>query len=136
MNVRPMLAAAAAVCCSTAMAAPTAHMVFFTLKEPSDANRDKLVAACHKHLSGHEGVSHFSVGVLADGLDREVNDRAFHVALHLVFETREAHDTYQTAPRHLAFIREASSLWSGVRVFDSDLVPAPAAAEPPAAAAE
>lgn len=112
-----------------AMAAPTAndsqaHMVFFTLADPSDTNRDALVAACHKHLTDHDGVVYFSVGTRAKDLSREVNDKAFDVALHVVFESRAAHDLYQTHPRHLAFIKEAKSLWSGVRVFDSNLAPA------------
>lgn len=114
------------------MAAPTtsdpqAHIVFFTLADPSDANRDALVAACHKHLADHDGVVYFSVGTRAKDLSREVNDKAFDVALHVVFESRAAHDLYQTHPRHLAFIKEAKSLWSGVRVFDSNLAPAASA---------
>lgn len=112
----------------TAFAAPQAHMVFFTLAESSDANRDTLVAACHKHLADHAGVTHFSVGVIAEGLDRDVNDKSFDVALHVIFENRAAHDTYQTHPRHLAFIKEAKALWSKVKVFDSDLLPVASAA--------
>ncbi|QDT70065.1 Stress responsive A/B Barrel Domain protein [Planctomycetes bacterium MalM25] len=113
---------------STAMSAPQAHMVFFTLAEPSEANRDRLVAGCQKHLADHDGVLYFSVGVLADDLDREVNDKSFHVALHLVFESREAHDTYQKHPRHLTFVKENKTLWSQVKVYDSDLVKAASSA--------
>ncbi|MEQ8849659.1 Dabb family protein [Botrimarina sp.] len=109
---------------SVAAAAPQAHMVFFTLADPSEENRDMLVAACHEHLSGHEGTIYFSVGEIAAGRDRDVNDQAFHVALHMVFDSPESHDKYQTHPRHLKFIATAKSLFSGVRVFDSDLVPA------------
>lgn len=105
------------------LAAPLGHMVFFTLAEPSDESRDALVAACHKHLSKHEGATHFSVGVLAEDLDRPVNDRGFHVALHLVFKDRASYKTYADHPRHLKFIDEAHELWSNVRVFDSDLTP-------------
>lgn len=107
---------------STAMAAPQAHMVFFTLADASEANRDTLVAKCHEHLVDHEGVVYFSVGTVAKDLSREVNDKSFDVALHVVFADRAAHDTYQTHPRHLLFIKEAKDLWSKVKVFDSDLV--------------
>ena len=41
---------------------PLGHMVFFELKNDSAANQRKLVQACRKHLSGHEGTVHFSVG--------------------------------------------------------------------------
>lgn len=110
-----------------------AHMVFFTLAEDTKENREKLVGACQKHLSGHEGTVYFSAGTLAEDLDREVNDQDFDVSLHLVFANKKAHDTYQTHPRHLKFIEENKSLWSKVRVFDSYL-PAPKQDSLPAAA--
>lgn len=96
-----------------------AHMVFFTLAEDSKANRKTLVAACTKYLKGHEGAVYFSAGSIADDLKRDVNDREFHVGLHLVFANKAAHDKYQTHPRHLKFIEQNKHLWSNVRVFDS-----------------
>ena len=98
-----------------------AHMVFFTLAEDTKENREKLVAACQKHLSDHEGTVYFSAGTLADDLNREVNDQGFDVSLHLVFANKKAQDDYQTHPRHLKFIEENKDLWSKVRVFDSYL---------------
>jgi hypothetical protein len=103
------------------------HMVFFTLREDTPANREALIAACQTHLSNHTGTVHFSVGAIAEDLQREVNDRTFDVALHLVFANKAAHDTYQTHPRHLKFIEENSRLWASVRVFDS-YIPIPASA--------
>ncbi|MEQ8791572.1 MAG: Dabb family protein [Pirellulaceae bacterium] len=100
-----------------------AHMVFFTLEKDTPANRQKLVDACNKYLSGHEGTVYYSAGEIADELKREVNDQEFDVALHLVFASKAAHDAYQTAPRHLKFIDENKQLWSKVRVFDSYVVP-------------
>jgi len=100
--------------------APLAHIVFFALHEPTPANRRKLVAACHRYLTGHSGEVSFSVGTVAD-LARDVNDRDFDVALHIVFQSRAAHDAYQTAARHLKFINENKADWKKVRVFDSNL---------------
>ena len=96
-----------------------AHMVYFKLNESSDAAKEKLMAACRKYLSEHEGTVYFSVGVLAQDLSREVNDKDFDVSLNVVFRNKAAHDKYQTHPRHLQFIEENKDLWSGVRVFDS-----------------
>jgi hypothetical protein len=96
-----------------------AHMVYFKLKDSSEASRSKLVAACKKYLSRHEGTVYFSVGVVAEDLAREVNDRDFDVALHVVFENKEAHDQYQTHERHVKFIEENKDTWAKVRVFDS-----------------
>ena len=100
---------------------PLAHIVFFTLAESNDANRSKLIKACKKYLDKHEGVVYFGVGVNAPEYDREVNDRDYDVALHLIFETAKHQDAYQTHPRHVKFIEESKGLWKKVRVFDSTL---------------
>ena len=96
-----------------------AHSVYFLLKDRSPAAVAALVAACREHLTGHPGVVAFSVGTLAD-YDRHVNDREWDVFLLVVFESRAAHDAYQTAPRHQQFIAENATGWAKVRVFDAD----------------
>lgn len=96
------------------------HDVFFTLKDPTAENIQKLVAACHKYLDKHPGVVFFAAGTLNPDLKREVNDQAFHVALHVVFDSRASHDAYQVEPRHKQFIDENRDGWAKVRVFDSD----------------
>jgi hypothetical protein len=42
------------------------------------------------------------------------------VALITVFESRAAHDAYQTHPDHLEFLSRNKESWSAVRVFDAD----------------
>lgn len=98
---------------------PIAHMVYFTLKDRTPEAREKLIAACQKYLSGHEGTVYFSAGVLAEEFKREVNDQDFDVALNLVFADKAAHDKYQDHPRHQKFIEENRETWAKVRVFDS-----------------
>jgi hypothetical protein len=95
------------------------HNVFFTLKDGSPANIQKLTDACHKYITGHEGEVYFGAGTVVAELDRPVNQRDFHVALCVVFKNKAAHDTYQTHPRHLEFINENKETWASVRVFDS-----------------
>ena len=102
-----------------------AHMVFFQLKEPTDKARATLIEACKKHLSGHKGTVYFSAGVIAADMNREVNDKEFDVALHVVFKNRKCHDTYQTDPRHVEFVERFKESWKTVRVFDSYVVPLP-----------
>ena len=97
------------------------HDVFFTLTDSSPSAVQSLIDSCHSYLRDHAGVIFFSVGGRAEGLEREVNDSDFHVALHVVFSDRESHDAYQDAPEHHAFIEENSSNWSSVRVFDSSV---------------
>lgn len=97
-----------------------AHNVYFSVKDSSPAGKAKLVAACQKYLTDHPGVVYFGVGTVSD-LDRPVNDRDWDVGLHLVFDSRAAHDRYQTSPRHEKFVAESKELWSKVRVFDTDI---------------
>jgi hypothetical protein len=99
-----------------------AHVVYFKLKDSSPDAKEKLVVACNKYLAGHEGTVFFAVGVLAEELNREVNDRDFDISLNVVFESKAAHDKYQTHERHLQFIEENKASWAKVRVFDSYLV--------------
>jgi hypothetical protein len=96
-----------------------AHNVYFTLKDRSPAARQKLLAACKKHLTGHPGEVFFACGSLCEALNRPVNDRDFDVALHIVFQDQAAHDAYQDAPRHHQFVAEGKDNWAKVRVFDS-----------------
>ena len=96
-----------------------AHMVYFSLKDNSAGAKEKLVAACKKYLDKHDGTVFFAAGTLCEELKREVNDRDFDVALHLVFKDKAAQDQYQTAPRHEEFIKENKDNWKKVRVFDA-----------------
>ena len=96
-----------------------AHNVYFALKDNSVDAKKKLVDACKKYLSSHPGEVFFAAGTRAEDLTREVNDRDFDVALHIVFKDKAAHDTYQDHERHKQFIAENKDNWKKVRVFDS-----------------
>jgi hypothetical protein len=95
------------------------HDVFFSLKDKSEAKQAELVDLCKRYLASHPGTVFFSAGTLAKEFDREVNDLDFDVALHVVFDGKESHDKYQTAPDHLTFIEKGKDNWEKVRVFDS-----------------
>src|SRR5947209_6123180 len=82
------------------------HDVYFSLKDNSPKARQALVDACKKYLSKHPGEVFFAAGTVVDELKREVNDRDFDVALHIVFQDLAAHDKYQDAERHKQFIDE------------------------------
>jgi hypothetical protein len=96
-----------------------AHDVYFTLHDASPEAQARLVAACLKYLSGHDGCLAMSAGSRAPEFDRPVNDAGFHVALHVYLKDRAAHDAYQEHPRHQQFIAESRPNWKEVRVFDS-----------------
>jgi len=99
-----------------------AHDVFFTLRDASPEAKQKLLEACRKHLTGHEGTVFFAAGTRADEMAREVNDRGYDVSLHVYFRDKAAHDAYQDHPRHKQFIAEMNANWKTVRVFDSWVV--------------
>jgi len=117
--ILPLSAMVAATSQARAADKQVAHMVFFKLKDSTPEGRAKLVAACKKYLSKHDGTVYFSAGVIAEDFQRAVNDRDFDVALHVVFKNKEAHDTYQDHERHKKFIDENKDTWATVRVFDS-----------------
>ena len=96
-----------------------AHTVFFTLTDRSKDARQALMSAAREYLDGHDGCLSFGVGERAEQYGRDVNDADFDVALNVVFESMEAHDAYQVAPRHLEFIESQKSNWASVRVFDA-----------------
>lgn len=96
-----------------------AHNVFFKLKDSTPANVDALVAACRKYLNVQPGIVFFAAGPLCKELAREVNDQDWDVGLHLVFESKAAHDAYQDDATHNVFIAENKATWAKVRVFDS-----------------
>ena len=95
------------------------HAVYFELNDNSPQLTQKLVDDCNKYLSNHPGIKYFSVGTRATEYDRSVNVKDWDVALHVVFESKEAHDKYQVADDHHKFIDENKQNWKSVKVFDS-----------------
>ena len=96
-----------------------AHIVYFPLKDKSEAAVSSLLDACRHYLTEHPGTDYFSVGTLVPDLQREVNQQDFEVGLHVVFADRAAHDAYQVSERHVEFIERNRDNWERVRVFDS-----------------
>lgn len=113
-------------CLGTTLAQPPAgggrqlaHNVYFSLNDKSDEAKTRLVDACRKYLKGHPGEVFFAAGTLAEDFTRDVNDRDFDVALHIVFRGKADHDRYQAHEKHARFITESQANWKKVRVFDS-----------------
>lgn len=95
------------------------HNVFFTLKERTPEAAEKLVSACKRYLTVQPGIVYFACGTLEPELTREVNVTNWDVGLHIVFESRAAHDAYQIDAAHVKFIEENKPTWAKVQVFDS-----------------
>lgn len=95
------------------------HNVYFSLKDSAPDKVQALLDDCQTYLSPQAGVVSFSCGVLEAGLSRDVNDTDFDVSLHILFDTREAHDIYQSDDQHNVFIDRNKDNWDNVRVFDT-----------------
>src|SRR4051794_35735837 len=99
------------------MAAPRlAHNVFFKLKDASPAKVQALVDACMKYVNVQPAIVFFATGAICAELDRPVNDRDWHVGMHLLFIDKAAHDAYQDDATHIKFVDEMKPNWAGERV--------------------
>ena len=96
-----------------------AHNVYFALTDKSNEAVEQFITDSKKYLAVNPGIKSFACGVLEAELDREVNDRDFDVSLHVLFESKEAHDAYQIAPSHDEFVARNGDNWAAVRVFDT-----------------
>lgn len=96
-----------------------AHNVYFLLKDQSDVAVQAFMNDCVQYLSSQAGIVSFACGALETELNREVNDRDFDVSLHIIFESRAAHDAYQTHEQHNIFVERNKDNWAAVRVFDT-----------------
>jgi len=96
-----------------------AHNVYITLKDKSDGAVEQFVADSKQYLAIVPGINSFACGVIEPTLEREVNDRGFDVALHVLFENKEAHDAYQVSPSHDEFVARNKDNWAAIRVFDT-----------------
>lgn len=95
------------------------HSVYVELKNDTPEARQALIDDCRTYLAPIPGIVAFAVGPRDAGLDREVNDLDFDVALTIVFRDRAAHDLYQPHARHQEFITRNKDNFARVRVFDS-----------------
>ncbi|MEJ7556861.1 MAG: Dabb family protein [Pedobacter sp.] len=98
---------------------PVVHHVFFWLKNPeSKADKDKLIAGI-KALKKIETVKDIHVGVVASTEKRDVVDTSWSVSELIFFTDVEGQAVYQDHPLHLEFIKNCSSLWEKVVVYDA-----------------
>ena len=116
-----LLVLVTSACQTMSAKAELAHDVYFELLDASPEKQRELIDSCYELLAPTEGVAFCAAGARDEELARDVNDRAFHVALHVYFTTRAAHDAYQDHPQHLAFLAANKDNWKSVRVFDAEV---------------
>ena len=96
-------------------------MFFFQLYDTSSDLVEQFIQLCEEYLSGHPGQEHFSVGVRALEINRDVSGTNFEVSVHMIFENIAAFNIYSSNSRHEEFITKSAGM-SPVRiVYDSYL---------------
>ena len=100
---------------------PFAHMFFFELADTDQRFMDHFISLCTRYLGGHPSQRHFSVGVRALEVNRNVSATAFEVSVHMIFESKKAYDEYSTDPKHEKFISESAGMSPNRIVYDSYL---------------
>jgi hypothetical protein len=94
------------------------HVVFFWLVDDSKKTQEKFLSELRKFIDNVDLIQTKHIGSPAN-TDREVIDSTWSYSLILSFKSKKEQDLYQEHPLHKEFIKNASSLWKKVQVYDS-----------------
>ena len=94
------------------------HVYFWLNNHDSKEDRAKLLAGLQK-LSKVKTIKSFHVGEPA-ATNRDVIDHSYSISWCLFFNNKADQDAYQVDPIHLNFVKECSSLWTRVVVYDAE----------------
>jgi antibiotic biosynthesis monooxygenase (ABM) superfamily enzyme len=100
---------------------PFAHMFFFQLCDTSEKLVKEFIELCKEYLGGHPGQQHFSIGVRALEINRDVSGTNFEVSVHMIFDNIDAFDAYSDSPTHEEFITKSAGMSPERIVYDSYL---------------
>jgi hypothetical protein len=95
------------------------HSVYFWLKPDADPALVAAFEAGLTRLTSIPGIVTAYIGRPETTPKRAVVDDSYAWALVEVFPDLAAHDRYQDHPIHLEFLREFSSIWQRVQVYDA-----------------
>ena len=94
------------------------HVVFFWLINDDQDTGQKFLSELRKFIDDVDLIKTKHIGSPAD-TNREVIDSTYSYSLILTFDSKKEQDLYQEHPLHDKFIKNASSLWKKVQVYDS-----------------
>ena len=95
------------------------HVVFFWLVDDSKKTQEKFLSELSLFIDNMDLIQTKHIGSPAD-TDREVIDSTWSYSLILSFKSKKEQDLYQEHQLHKEFIKNASSLWKKVQVYDSE----------------
>lgn len=98
------------------------HTVYFYLND--DVTEEEAIEFENglKELLEISSIYKSELGVPGDTAERDVTDHSFAYSIFTWFENLEDYKTYDEHPDHLEFIDTYNSLWSDVKVYDSELI--------------
>ena len=96
-----------------------AHQVYFWLNKAED--QEKLINGL-KTLEKIKSIRQMHIGTVAATEKRSVIDTSYGVSLLVFLDDLAAEASYQIDPIHLDFVKNYSSLWSKVVIYDSEIV--------------
>ena len=94
------------------------HHVYFWLKEANNQESHARLLKGLQTLPAIKAIHMAHIGVPAT-TNRDVIDRSYQFSLLLLFKNQADQDAYQVHPTHLQFVKDCSSLWEKVVVYDS-----------------
>lgn len=95
------------------------HTVYFWLKRDLTDEQRKTFIGRVQELTEIPSIEYGFAGTPADTF-RPVVDRTYDAALTVVFKDMQGHDAYQEHALHKNFLKDCSSLWEKVVIYDAD----------------
>lgn len=83
------------------------HIVLWTLKDEEKKDEDRIIAGFQKRFKALLGVVD---GLTAIEVGKNYNGGDFDMVLNCEFTTKEAQDSYQTNPAHLAIATDVRKM--------------------------
>jgi len=111
------LSAMLPACASAPGPASLAHNVYIKLAAPNNVAIHELSRDC-RALAKIPGVLHLTAGPRATDIERDYNDEAFDVAVHLVFANNTLFERYLVNPLHKKLLAKWAAKITTIRVFD------------------
>ncbi len=95
------------------------HNVLFWLKEGLTETDRAAFREGLETLVNIDTAQDVLIGTPAETAARPVVDKSFDFMLTVIFDSPADHDAYQDHPLHTAFVKNHSSQWNRIMVYDA-----------------
>ena len=95
------------------------HSVYVWLKNPNNISERKIFEDALQKLFKDSKYSKTNYLGIPANTERSVVDNSYTYLIIVTFSSKEEQDLYQKEEAHLNFLKEASSLWNKVLIYDA-----------------